>query len=130
METSNRNQWLRMALLLVGATFTFGILPLSIFWPSGWSWHPHGRNEYFEMILGVYAVLGIFLMRAARDPVAHASLIWFTVWSSVAHAGVMALQALSKAELHLGHLWGDVPALLAVAAVLAWLLPRRPSVRV
>ena len=59
---------------------------------------------------------------ASRKPLAHLSLIWFTVWSSVVHAGIMAAQALANPE-HVGHLWGDVPALFLVAGVLAFLTP-------
>jgi hypothetical protein len=75
------------------------------------------------MILGIYATLGIFLIVASRNPLAHLSLIWFTVWSSVVHGGIMAVQSLVNAE-HMGHLWGDVLALFLVAAVLAILTPR------
>jgi uncharacterized membrane protein YeiB len=75
------------------------------------------------MILAVYATLGIFLILAARNPLGNRSLIWFAVWSSVVHAGVMAVQALSDGH-NMGHLRGDVLALFAVAAVLAWLTPR------
>jgi hypothetical protein len=75
------------------------------------------------MILGIYATLGVFLLIASRNPLAHLSLIWFTVWSSIVHAGIMAAQALANSDQR-GHLWGDVPALLVVAAVLAVLMPR------
>jgi hypothetical protein len=75
------------------------------------------------MILGIYATLGVFLLVASRNPLAHLSLIWFTVWSSIVHGGIMALQSVANPE-HLGHLWGDVLALFAVAAVLALLTPR------
>jgi hypothetical protein len=75
------------------------------------------------MILGVYATLGIFLLLASRNPRAHLSLIWFTVWSSVVHAVIMAAQALANPE-DIAHLWGDVPVLLLFAAVLAVLTPR------
>jgi hypothetical protein len=77
---------------------------------------------YLQMILGIYATLGVFLILASRDPLAHRCLIAFAVWSSVVHGGIMAAQALVYPE-HRGHLWGDVPALLIVAAVLAWLTP-------
>src|SRR5262249_53772223 len=60
------------------------------------------------MIVGVYATLGVFLLIASRNPQANRSLIWFAVWSSVVHAGIMAVQSL-PAE-HRGHLLGDVPA--------------------
>ena len=48
--------------------------------------------EYEQMILGVYATLGVFLLIASRNPLRHRSLIWFTVWSSVVHAGIMTVQ--------------------------------------
>jgi hypothetical protein len=123
MTEADRIKYLRIALVVVGIIFTFGIWPLTIVWPSGWSWHAEGRDYYLEMILSIYATLGVFLMLAARNPLAHRSLIWFTVWSSIVHAGVMAVQSFSG-EHTMGHLWGDVLALFVVAAVLAWLMPR------
>jgi hypothetical protein len=122
MTELDRIKYLRIALLLVGLIFMIGIYPLTIIWPSGWSWHT-GQSEYLQMILGIYATLGAFLLVASRDPLAHRSLIWFTVWSSVVHGGIMAVQSLAN-PLHIGHLWGDVLALLVVAAVLAFLTPR------
>ena len=120
MTEVDRIKYLRIALVLVGLTFTFGIWPLGILWPSGWSWHAGGRSE---MIVTIYATLGIFLILAARDPLANRSLIWFTVWSSVAHGGVMAVQSFDG-DHNMGHLGGDVLALFAVAAVFALLAPR------
>lgn len=75
------------------------------------------------MILGVYATLGIFLLIASRNPLKHLSLIWFTVWSSLVHAGIMAVQAFKAPSEH-GHLFGDIPALAIVAIVFAVLTPR------
>jgi len=97
-----------------------------VLWPSGWSWHAEGRSEYLEMIIGIYATLGVFLVIASRNPLAHRSLIWFTVWSSVVHGAIMAAQAIANPH-HIGHLWGDVPALFVVAAVLAALTPPQRS---
>lgn len=123
----DRTRNLRIALRLVGLTFIFGIYALVVVWPSGWSWHTGHSHfyvpHYLQMILGVYATLGVFLLIASRNPLAHLSLIWFTVWSSVVHAGIMGVQALVNPK-HLGHLFGDVPALLIMAAVLAFLTPR------
>ncbi|OIP08046.1 MAG: hypothetical protein AUK49_12975 [Betaproteobacteria bacterium CG2_30_68_42] len=124
MTETDRIKVLRIALLLVGLTFTFGIWPLGIVWPSGWVWHEGGRSEYLEMILGIYATLGVFLMIASRDPIAHRSLIWFAVWSSIVHGVIMAAQSLAAPQ-HIGHLWGDAAALIAVAIVLAVLTPRQ-----
>src|SRR5271156_5825248 len=127
MNEAERIKYLRVVLVLVGLTFTVGIYPLTIIWPSGWSWHS-GQSDYLQMILGIYATLGVFLLIASRNPLAHLSLIWFTVWSSVVHGGIMAIQALANSE-HIGHLWGDVPALFVVAAVLALLTPRSAAAR-
>jgi hypothetical protein len=126
MLETNRIKVLRVALMVVGVIFIVGIYSLIIIWPSGWSWHSgpsHSLPHYLQMILGVYATLGIFLLIASRNPLANLSLIWFTVWSSIVHAAIMAAQSLANPE-HMGHLWGDVPALLLVAAVLALLTPR------
>lgn len=123
MTEADRIKYLRVALMVVGLTFTFGVWPLTIAWPSGWAWHAEGRSYYLEMIIGIYATLGVFLMLAARNPLANRSLIWFTVWSSIVHGGVMAVQSFDGSH-NMGHLFGDVFALFAVAAVLALLTPR------
>jgi hypothetical protein len=127
MTKADRTKYLRIALILVGLIFIVGIYPLTIIWPSGWSWHT-GQSDYLQMILGIYATLGAFLLLASRNPLAHLSLIWFTVWSSVVHGGIMAVQSFANSE-HMGHLWGDVLALFAVAAILALLTPRGAAVK-
>lgn len=123
MTEADRIKYLRIVLVLVGLTFTFGIWPLTIVWPSGWSWHAEGRSYYLEMILAIYATLGVFLILAAQNPLAHRSLIWFAVWSSLVHGGVMAVQSFAN-DHNMGHLCGDVVALFAVATVLALFTPR------
>ena len=123
MAELDRTKYLRIALLLVGLIFIVGIYPLTILWPSGWAWHTGGHSDYLQMIVGLYVTLGVFLVVASRNPLAHLSLIWFTVWSSVVHGGIMAAQSLVEPE-HMGHLWGDVLALFLVAATLAILTPR------
>ena len=122
MIEADRIKYLRIVLLLVGVIFVVGVYPLTIVWPSGWAWHT-GQSEYLQMILGIYATLGVFLIVASRNPLVHRSLIWFTVWSSVVHGGIMAIQSIVYPQ-HIGHLWGDVLALFVVAAVLALLTPR------
>ena len=126
MSEANRIKYLRIALLLVGVIFIFGVYTLILVWPSGWSWHTGHTPHYLQMILGVYATLRIFLLFASRKPLANLSLIWFTVWSTIVHAGIMGAQALANPE-HIGHLWGDVPALFILAGVLALLTPRRAA---
>ena len=122
MSDVTRLLYLRIALIVVGLFAIFGFYPLTVVWPSGWAWG-HGHSHYLMMIIGVYATLGVFLLIAARNPDAHKSLIWFTVWSSVVHAGIMAVQGfIDPAER--GHLVGDAPALILVAIVLAVLMTR------
>ena len=122
MTGTVRLKWLKIALVVFGLIFLVGIYPLGMVWPSGWLWHT-GYSDYHLMIVGVYATLGIFLIAAARDPLAHRSLIQFTIWSSVVHGLIMTFQSFAPGS-H-GHLMGDVPALFLVAVVLGVLLPRR-----
>jgi hypothetical protein len=122
MSETQRIKLLKLTLQMVGVIFIVGIYSLMILWPSGWKWHT-GHSHYPAMILGIYATLGVFLLIASRNPLANLSLIWFTVWSSAVHAGVMAVQSLMQPD-QIGHLWGDVLALLFVAALLGVLTPR------
>ncbi len=127
MNDSTHPRLLQLALRVTGLIFTFAVYPLTRTWPSGWAWH-EGQSEYLTMIIGIYATLGVFLLIAARDPLEHRSLIWFTVWSSLVHGGIMAVQAILNPE-HIGHLYGDVLGLFMVAGVLAWLMPRKLNER-
>ena len=122
MSDETRLYWLRIALIAAGLIAIFGLYPMVLVWPSGWAWG-HGHSHYFLMIVGIYATLGVFLLLASRDPLSSRSLIWFTVWSSVVHSGIMAMQAIEDPMEH-GHLIGDVPALLIMAIVLAVLMPK------
>jgi uncharacterized protein DUF6632 len=128
MNEDARDKLLKIALVAFGTIF-FLVYPLGLIWPSGWVWHGGEGRYYLQMICGVYAVLGAFLIAAARNPSEHRSLIWFTIWSSIVHAAIMAAQSISDGH-ELGHLVGDVPALLLVAAILWLLLPgqRKESV--
>ena len=113
---------LQIALAVFGALCLL-LYPLAVVWPSGWAWHSGApyESDYFMMIVGLYATLGVFLLNAARNPLANLSLIWFTVWSSAVHAAIMAVQSFGSGH-HMGHLSGDVPALLLVAIVLSVLV--------
>jgi len=120
----NREQALKVVLVIVGLIFLFAVYPLMMFlWPSGWRWQPN-QPEYEQMILGIYATLGIFLLLASRNPSAHRSLIAFTAWSSLVHAAIMAMQAMHNAGER-GHLLGDIPALVIVWAALIVLAPAK-----
>ena len=78
-----RDRALKVVLILVGAAFTAAAyLAIGM----------HLDDQALRMMLIVYATLGIFLLLAARNPSEHHSLIAFTAWSSLAHAGFMAMQ--------------------------------------
>ena len=122
----NREGLLKVVLVVVGLIFLFAVYPLMMFlWPGGWRWQPN-QPEYEQMILGVYATLGIFLVLAARNPSANRSLIAFTAWSSLVHAAIMAVQALHNPSEH-GHLMGDIPALAIVGVALIALAPTKQT---
>ena len=104
MDDRTREKLLKIALVTFGAIF-FTIYPLGLIWPSGWLWHGGHGQYYLQMICGIYAVLGAYLIAAARNPSEHRSLISFTIWSSVVHAGIMAAQAISDGH-EAGHLVG------------------------
>ena len=122
MNEIDRLRYLKLALRVFAAVFVLGVYPLTVLWPSGWSWHA-GQSEYLQMIIAIYATLGVFLWLASSNPEQHQSLISFTIWSSVVHGATMAVQSVANTQ-HFGHLYGDVPALFVVAAVLGWLSPR------
>src|SRR3569832_1608368 len=107
-----REKLLQITLVAFGIA-CLSLYPLAIVWPSGWAWHDGApyESQYFMMIVGLYLTLGVFLILAARDPHAITSLIWFAIRSSVVHGCIMGVQSLQM-EMHFGHLFGDVPALL------------------
>ena len=123
MNNETRERYLKLALVVSGIAMLL-IYPLGLVWPSGWVWHGGQGSYYLQMMRGVYAVLGIFLIAASRKPAENRSLISFTIWSSVVHGAIMAVQALYDSREH-GHLAGDVPALLLVAGVLWFLSPTK-----
>lgn len=124
MDQKAKLKYLKIALYVFGVIFIFGIYAMMMWiWPPGWGWMPR-QPEYEQMIMGIYATLGVFLILAAKDPLANASLIWFTIWSSIVHGGIMLVQAIVNPTEH-PHFFGDIPALFLVAIVLWYLMPRR-----
>lgn len=127
MKNETKIFYLRYALILSGLFLIFGVFPLMHYWPSGWRWDPP-QVKYEQMIVGVYATLGVFLLIASKNPLANRSLIWFTVWSSIVHATIMLFQAIQDPKEH-SHLYGDIPFLYLLAIVLAILMPRVGSAK-
>tara|TARA_R110002073_G_scaffold113817_2_gene250803 strand:- start:673 stop:1053 length:381 start_codon:yes stop_codon:yes gene_type:complete len=126
MDNQTKIRYLKIALRVFGLFLLLGLYPLmNWIWPDGWAWEPR-QTEYEQMIQGIYATLGVFLVIAASNPLEHRSLIQFTIWSSVVHAGIMAVQA-GHDHGERANLIGDVPALFGMAFVLWWLLPKRTA---
>lgn len=128
MSDENREKYLRWALVVFGLFLLIGVYPLmNWIWPDGWAWEPR-QTKYEQMIQGILATLGVFLLIASRRPSEHRSLIQFTIWSSIVHGGIMALQAGHDAHEH-ANFFGDIPALFIMAGVLWFLLPRARLVK-
>lgn len=126
MREEKKLKYLSVALYVFGAIFIVGVpAMMMVIWPSGWSWSP-AQPEYEQMIMGIYITLGIFLVRAAKDPMANESLIWFTIWSSIVHAGIMLAQAITDKTEH-ANMLGDIPALFLVGFVLWYLMPKKTT---
>ena len=124
MEQEERMKYLKIALNVIGVLFIVGLPAMMMWiWPSGWGWTPP-QPEYEHMIMGVYATLGVFLIIATKDPLANKSLIWFTIWSSIIHGGIMLIHAFID-ETDRINLVGDVPALFLFAFVLWYLMPKQ-----
>lgn len=127
MQQDVKIKFLKKALYVFGAIFIVGVPAMMMWiWPEGWGWTP-AQPEYEQMMMGIYVTLGIFLIRAAKDPMANASLIWFTIWSSAVHAAIMLAQAIVD-ETERANLMGDIPALFLVALVLWYLMPKTNKV--
>jgi peptidoglycan/LPS O-acetylase OafA/YrhL len=124
MESSGQDKALRIALIVVGVIYLFALYPLTLVWPDGFMWEPR-QTEYEQMILITFAVLGIFLLLASREPSKYRSLIGFAAWSSLAHGLVMLVQAL-RDPMERANLYGDIPALVVVGVVLL-VLNRPPA---
>ena len=125
MSESNKAKYLTVALYVFGIIFVVGIYASMQLMPASWTWEPR-QPEYEQMIMGLYAVLGIFMIRAARDPARHLSLLWFVIWSSLVHGLIMLVQAL-RDPAETPNFYGDIPALLIVAVVLWLLMPKKAA---
>lgn len=108
---------LKVALGLVGLIFLASVYPLVIF---------IRQAPALSMMFSLYVTLGVFLLLAIRNPSDHRTLIAFTAWSSLAHAGVMGLQAfrnmVSREELV------GVAFLVVIGIVFIALAPPKPPI--
>jgi succinate-acetate transporter protein len=112
-----RERALKIVLVVVGLFFTAGVVPLTMFF---------SRQPTVPMLMSIYVTLGIFLLLAVRDPAANRSLITFSGWANLAHAGVMAAQeyrnVIERREL------AGVAVFAIVGILLVALAPAKKSV--
>jgi hypothetical protein len=112
-----RERALKVVLVVVGLIFCGLAYPLVMFVK---------QEPALAMMLSVYVTLGIFLLLASRNPSAHRSLIAFAAWSSFAHAGLMAFQALLNMIARRELIGSAVFAVIGIALVA--LAPAKKSV--
>jgi hypothetical protein len=105
----------QVVLIIVGILFAATIYPLVFL----------VRDEpTLQMMLSLYVTLGVFLLLASRNPSAHRSLIAFAAWSSIAHASVMAVQAIYEVSERL-HLLIGVALFVAIGLALLVVSPAK-----
>jgi len=120
-EDHMRERALQVVLVLVGLFFTAAVIPT---WNGIRGADP---NTGDTMQMAIYATLGVFLLLAARNPVAHRSVIAFAAWSSFAHAVTMGSLGFEMPPLKTGFVGASAILVLIGFALLA-LLPKRVRV--
>jgi hypothetical protein len=107
-----RERALKAVLVVVGLLFTALAYPLVAM----------GLEETLQMMLSLYAAMGIFLLIASRNPAAHRSLIAYAGWANITHAAVMVVQSLHDAGERM-HLLIGVAGFGTIGLALVALLP-------
>jgi hypothetical protein len=115
---------LRVVLVVVGLLFSAGVYPL-----IGSLLHPADSDTGDTMMLSLYVALGIFMLIAVRNPLAHRSLIAFAAWSSFAHAVAMSILGLEIASQRVGFLVGSA-VLVVIGVALIVLAPAKSVERI
>tara|TARA_B100001027_G_scaffold42941_1_gene27706 strand:+ start:954 stop:1343 length:390 start_codon:yes stop_codon:yes gene_type:complete len=111
---------LKYTLRIFGVAFIF-IVPMMKLDPlGGWAWSP-SQWEYEMMIQGVYMTMGLMMIISAQNPLKNSMFIWFVVWSSFVHGGIMAYQAIIDSH-EMGHFLGDIPALFILGLIAGYTL--------
>ena len=125
MKPSTKETLLKTTLIVTGLVSIL-LIPIAKVWPSGFVWHGGEGAYYFQMIAGIYATMGGYMLYAAINPFEprHRTFLFFVVVVNIVHAVIMGFQAAGD-HSERGHLIGDVP-LLFISSVLIWyLMPAR-----
>ena len=124
--TFNRERATKVVLVVLGLlTVVTNISPLVTSFLAGLRPTSGTTAPMFYTIL---AVLGVFLMLAARNPSAYRSLIAYAVWSSFAHTAIMAVMAMQLPTKR-GELLAGV-AVTGLGALLLFVLAPRKELAV
>lgn len=119
-----------LLLRVYGLGLVVGLPVLFFLWPAGFQWgsHPESYNDplspYAFMLGCMYVSLGIILLRSAKQPEKHTSIIDYTIISSILHGTLMTVQSFIEPH-ELCHLVGDVPLLFLMAITLIIWHPKR-----
>ena len=120
-----RERVLKVMLVVVGLIFVAGVYPLITSVREGW--HAN-KEDPLPMGISLYVTQGIFLLLAARDPLANRGVITFAAWLNIAHATVMTIMS-----IHLPNERQDLLVASAffalIGAVLIALLPAKPPLK-
>lgn len=110
----------RIMMLLFGWGMFVGLPSLFFIFPAGFQWgsHPESHHNPFSpyafMLGTMYIALAVVLIRSAKNPEKHTSIIDYVIYSSVLHASLMLGQSFFVSH-ELMHLIGDVPMLFLMA---------------
>ena len=139
MNEAVRMTWLRIFLRVLSVGYLAAFIPwitlillnAPILAPGGrlallLRFQPYNAN-YESMMAAIHIVWGVMLWRASDNPARHRLFIDFTIWANAAHGLVMLIATPLQKGLVMTLIEG-VP-LFAIAAVLAWLRPKRSAVR-
>lgn len=120
----NRQRALKIVSVVVGLIFLAGVYTLVTSVRDGWR---ANKEDSLPMGISLYVTQGVFLLLAARDPLANRGVITFAAWLNIAHAGVMTVMA-----IHLPNERQDLliasAVFVAIGATLIALTPAKQSV--
>jgi|SRR5215211_4895895 len=86
----------------------------------------HEHAHVPPMLLLIYAVWGVFMLRAAGNPQGYLSFLNFTMWANLAHGVLMAVQAGMDMDRYWSKFFTDIPFVLILALGIYLLRPCAP----
>lgn len=137
MNETVRMTWLRLFLKILSVGFLTAFIPwITLILLNAPILAPGGRlapllrfqpynADYESMMTAIHLVWAVMLWRASQDPARHLLFIDFTIWANAAHGVVMLIATPMQKGLIMTFIEG-VP-LFVIAAVLAWLRPKRSA---